>query len=138
MRQFIPKDNYVWNKDKQDLFAALKLSDKYLINHLHQTGYFIHSLIPRKTRYTAKNRTGINPCPIDVFLEQFGFNFMLTYDATSSYSKIYRIELHNLIIQTELLKEKVYGMIKIESTIMVVNLLNLIFHLLTIMLTKLN
>ena len=138
MRQVIPKDDYVWNKDKQHLVAALNLSDRYLIDHLYQTGYFIHSLIPRKTRYTEKNRTGINPCSIDVFLGQFGFIFMLTYDPTSSCSKIYRIELHNLIDQTEFLKEKVYGMIKIEATIVVVNLLNLVFHLLTIMLTKLN
>ena len=50
MRQVIPKDDSVWNKDKQDLVTVLNLSDRYLIDHLHQTGYFIHSLIPRKTR----------------------------------------------------------------------------------------
>lgn len=68
----------------QDLASVLKLSDKNLIDHLHQTGYVVHILVTELIRYIEGNRARMYPCVIDVFLGPFNFILMLTYDPISS------------------------------------------------------
>ena len=80
-RKLIPKNEMFGpNNDHTGLISALKLSDRNLIDHLHQTGNVAHILVTELIRYTEENRARMYPCVIDVCLGPFNFILMLTYD----------------------------------------------------------
>ena len=43
MKNFIRKNDYVRNKDRQDPIAVLKLSDENVIKHMKEIGFVVHT-----------------------------------------------------------------------------------------------
>ena len=96
MKNFIRKNDYVRNKDRQDPIAVLKLSDENVIKHMKEIGFVVHTLVPESTKFIQTNEIGMFPGPLRLSLGPYGFLFMLTYDSTTQTSKIF-IKLHNSI-----------------------------------------
>ena len=95
MRNFLTKNDYVRNKDRQDPIAVLKLTNEDLLNHLETLSFVGHTIIPETTKFTEKNKAGMYPNPVSVTVGPFGYLFMSTYESASDVSKVYKIQLHN-------------------------------------------
>ena len=106
MKNFIRKNDYVRNKDRQDPIAVLKLSDENVIKHMKEIGFVVHTLVPESTKFIQTNKIGMFPGPFSLSLGPYGFLFMLTYDSTTQTSKMF-IKLHNSIEKIELIKSEV-------------------------------
>ena len=55
MKQFIPKNDYVRNRDRQDPTAVIRLCDPKLCDYLANLGCVSQTIIPETVRFTEKN-----------------------------------------------------------------------------------
>lgn len=77
MREFLPKNDHVKNKDRQDPMAVLMLTKEDLAKYLTELGYVGHTLIPELDKFTENNKIGAFPHPISVAIGSFGKLFSM-------------------------------------------------------------
>ena len=96
MRKFTPKGNHVKNKDRQDLVAAKKISNRKVTSNLKKFGFIGHTVIPETLKFTQYNKVCMHLNLISLALRPFGYTFMLTYDREpAKYSKVTKFRFHN-------------------------------------------
>ena len=61
IKKFLKSNDYVRNRDRQDLTAVLKLCNKDLTEHFTNIGYICHTIITETVRPTTSNRLNTYP-----------------------------------------------------------------------------
>ena len=106
MKKFLPSNDHVRNKDRQDPKAVIKLTERNLTEYLSTLGFVGHTIIPETDRFTESNKVGMYPCPISIATGQFGYLLFLTQNSQSKRSSLYIAQLHNPVQKiTMLLKD---------------------------------
>ena len=78
MRMFLPRNDHVRNKDRQDPAAVIRLADEKLIEYLQQPDFVSHTIILEMDRFTEHNRVGMYPHPINIAIGPFRSLLFLT------------------------------------------------------------
>lgn len=96
MRSFIPINDHVRNRDRQDPQAVLTLTHKPLCNYLSPLGRVSSTIIPETSKGTLDNLPGQYKCPIAVAIGNYGWIFVL-FDFEPDYkrNKLLRARLHH-------------------------------------------
>lgn len=107
MRRFLPRNDHVRNKDRQDPSAVLKLTDERFIEFLRSLDFVVHTIIPETDRFTDNNKVGMYPHPISVSVGPYGSIFFLTEgeDDGQKTSSLYTAQLHNPVKNITLVKK---------------------------------
>lgn len=106
MRKYLPKNDYVRNKDRQDPVAVIKLSDDKLTSFLGSLGYVSHTLIPELDKYTEFKQAGMFANPLSVAVGPFGSLFFLHLDHATGLSHLVQATLHSPITKLKTLAEE--------------------------------
>ena len=72
IRKYLPKNNYVRNRDREDPSSVLALTRKPLPNFIGSLGATSTTLIPETTKFTCDNQKGMYINPIAVSIGQYG------------------------------------------------------------------
>ena len=72
IRKYLPKNNYVRNRDREDPSSVLALTRKPLPNFISSLGATSVTLIPETTKFTCDNQKGMYINPIAVSIGQYG------------------------------------------------------------------
>ena len=107
MHRFLPRNDHVRNKDRQDPLAVLKLTDERFIEFLRSLNFVVHTIIPETDRFTDNNKVGMYPRPISVSVGPYGSIFFLTEieDDGQKTSNLYTAQLHNPVKNITLVKK---------------------------------
>ena len=107
IRKFLPQNDHVRNKDRQDPAAVIKLADEKLIDYLQKLDFVSHTIIPETDHFTEYNRVGMYPHPISVAVGPFGNLLILSLNQETGTSNLYMAQLHNPVQKVEVLKKAV-------------------------------
>ena len=107
MRKFLPRNDHVRNKDRQDPAAVIRLTDEKLTEYLQKLEFVSHTIIPEMDHFTEHNRVGMYPHPISTAVGPFGNLLFLTLNQETDKSNLYMAQLHNPVQKVELLKKSV-------------------------------
>ena len=105
MRTFLPKNDHVRNKDRQDPMAVLNLTKEALTTFLKELGFVGCRLIPELDKFTEDNKIGAFPQPISVAIGPFGRLLFLSWDSHKRCSKLLMARLHNPVQKFVTLKD---------------------------------
>ena len=86
MRKFLPRNDHVRNKDRQDPAAVISLADEKLIEYLRPLNFVSHTVIPEMDHFIEHKSVEMYSHPIKF---------------------IYMAQLHNPVRKVEVLKESV-------------------------------
>ena len=109
VKKYLPSNDYVRNRDRQDPTAVLKLCNPDLCNYVSNIGLVTQTLVPETVRYTVKNQRGAFPKIIDVSVGPNGYILFLTYDDNEKKSVLYKAKLHNPVQDIEIISKHVKG-----------------------------
>lgn len=107
MRKFLPRNDHVRNKDRQDPAAVIRLADEKLIEYLKELDFVSHTIIPETDHFTELNRVGMYPHPISITMGPYGSLLFLTLNQETGTSNLYMAQLPNPIQKVEVLKKAV-------------------------------
>ena len=75
---FLPRNDHVRNKDRQDPAVVIRLADEKLIEYLQQPDFVSHTIILEMDPFTEHNRVGMYPHPINIAIGPFSSLLFLT------------------------------------------------------------
>ena len=108
VRNLIPRNDHVRNRDRQDPSAVLSLTSEPLLAFLSRTGPVSTTIIPETSNFTADNRPGMYPKPVSVAVGSYGWlYFLCNYDETSGKSDLIKARLHSLLDKFVVMKKQV-------------------------------
>ena len=103
MRQLIPNNDHVRNKDRQDPTAVVTLTNPELTKYLKGLGPVSHTLIPERLRFTEGNKPGMFPNPVSVTIGNYGTILFLCKNEAKC--TLFRARLHCPVDKIEKVKE---------------------------------
>ena len=108
VRNLIPRNDHVRNRDRQDPSAVLSLTSEPLLAFLSRTGPVSTTIIPETSNFTADNRPGMYPKPVSVAVGSYGWlYFLCNYDETNGKSDLIKARLHSLLYKFVVIKKQV-------------------------------
>ena len=109
IKTFLPRNDYVRNRDRQDPTSVLKLCDGNLADYITQLGFIVHTIIPETVRFTTTNRVNTYSNILSISIGPFGYFFFLQYNTLKNVSDIYKVKLHNPVQDITLISSNVQG-----------------------------
>ena len=76
IRRYLPKKDYVRNRDRQDPSSDLALTRKLLLNFISSLGAISTTLIPETAKFTCDNRIGMYKNPVAVCIGEYGWIYI--------------------------------------------------------------
>ena len=107
MGKFLPRNDHVRNKDRQDSAAVIRLANEKLIEYLQQLDFVSHTIILEMDHFTEHNRVGMYPHPINIAMGPFSSLLFLTLNQKTRGLNLYMVQLYNPVQKVEVLKESV-------------------------------
>ena len=71
MRKFLPRNDHVRNKDRQDPAAVISLADEKLIEYLRPLDFVSHTIIPEMDHFIEHKSVGMYSHPINIAVGSF-------------------------------------------------------------------
>ena len=94
IRKYLPKNDYVRNRDRQDPSSALALTRKPLLNFISSLGATSITLIPETTKFTYDNMKRMYKSPVAVCIGEYGWIYILyNYDNKNRESDVMKARL---------------------------------------------
>ena len=107
MRKFLPRNDHVRNKDRQDPAAVISLTDEKLIEYLRPLDFVSHTIIPEMDHFIEHKSVGMFSHPINIAVGSFSSLLFLILNQETGRSNLYMAQLHNPVRKVEVLKESV-------------------------------
>ena len=104
MRKFLPRNDHVRNKDRQDPAAVISLADEKLIEYLRQLDFVSHTIIPEMDHFIEHKSVGMCSHPINIAVGSFSSLLFLTLNQETGRSNLYMAQMHNLVRKVEVLR----------------------------------
>ena len=108
-RKFLPRNDYVRNKDRQDPTAVMKLTNPDFTKYLSSLDFVGHTIVPETDRFTEHNKVGMYPHPISIGTGPYGKLLFLTLNTDTGLSSLFMAQLHNPIQKIVKLKEDLFA-----------------------------
>lgn len=106
MRKFLPRNDHVRNKDRQDPTAVIKLTNPDFTKYLSTLDFVGQTIIPETDRFTERNKVGMYPNPISSATGPYGSLLLLTLDTGTGLSSLFVAQLHNPVQKIVKLKDE--------------------------------
>ena len=106
MRKFLPRNDHVRNKDRQDPTAVIKLTNPDFTKYLSALDFVGHTIIPETDRFTEHNKVGMYPNPISIATGPYGNLLWLTLNTDTGLSSLFMAQLHNPVQKIVKLKDE--------------------------------
>ena len=98
-RKFLPRNDYVRNKDRQDL------TNPDFTSYLRSLDFVGHTIIPETDRFTEHNKVGMYPNPISIATGPYRSLLFLSLNTVTGLSSLFMAQLHNPVQKIVKLKD---------------------------------
>ena len=104
--KFIPNNDHVRNRDRQDPSSVITLTRPAFTEFLSEIERICCTIIPETTKFTENNRKGMYPKPLDIALGPYGTFFVLfNYDKESGKTDLLQARMHSPVDNIEILRK---------------------------------
>ena len=105
MKNFIPKNDHIKNKDRQDPSSVVTLTNLGLITYLQNVGLVVKTIIPELDEFSTDNVAGIYHHPFSICLGRYGTFYFLCLDDPHGKAVLYHARLHNPVDNIKLVSK---------------------------------
>ncbi len=109
LKKYLPKNDHVRNRDRQDPTAVLRLCNAELCNYVADLGYVSQTVVPEMVRYTSSNRVGMHQNIASVAIGPNGYIIFLCFEEKKKAFQLFKAKLHNPVQEIQMISSDLKG-----------------------------